>query len=451
MSGGGLTAPGAGTSARIWQRLGNPLEWDEVHKALIILVAAAGFLLFFLPRALYLLAHPEVEPYISRAALAHMRDVGIGYVIFAAAMVGVGLLVHRTGRGKRVYLHVANQSWWLVFVWSAYLVGLVTSPMWVLYIMMGFFCLLLFDLSVAVSGMATSLVLIVATTVAERVGVIDYAPLYAAPPQLDGRLTDAWVISTTTWPVAFSLLAFAIFAVILTRARRQSEQLAQLTEQVTHANELISRYVAAQVAERILAGDSAAIERHERRKLTLFFSDIRGFTEISERLDPEDLSAILGDYLSEMSRIVEKYGGTIDKFVGDAIMVFFGAPAATTDQDHALRAVRMAIEMQERMATLPERWRRHAIGAVFEIRIGINTGHASIGNFGSEGLMDYTAIGRHVNLAARLQASCEPGRILISYPTWLLVQDEIRCTPKGEIRVKGVRDPVTVYEVVPGP
>jgi len=297
--------------------------------------------------------------------------------------------------------------------------------------------------------MATCLIVIVATTLAERFGVIAYAPMYADWPQIDGRLTDAWVISSTTWPAAFSLVAFTVFALILTRARRQAEQLAQMTEQATRANELISRYVAAQVAERILAGDSEEIERHERRKLTVFFSDIRGFTTISERLEPEDLSQILNDYLSEMSHIVDKYGGTIDKFVGDAIMVFFGAPAATDDRDHALRAVRMAIEMQERMETLPERWRSHAIGEAFEVRIGINTGQASIGNFGSEGRMDYTAIGRHVNLAARLEASCEPGRILISQPTWLLVQDEISCTPKGEIRVKGVRDPVTVYEVAP--
>jgi class 3 adenylate cyclase len=150
-----------------------------------------------------------------------------------------------------------------------------------------------------------------------------------------------------------------------------------------------------------------------------------------------------------MSQIVVKYDGTIDKFVGDAIMVFFGAPAATNDKDHALRAVRMAIEMQERMAVLPERWQNEGIAETFEVRIGINTGHASIGNFGSDGRMDYTAIGRHVNLAARLEASCDPGRILISHATWLLVHGEIPCSPKGEIIVKGVRDPVEVYEVTP--
>lgn len=436
--------------ARLWERLGNPLEWNEVYKAIFILATAAGLLLAFLPRLFHLMDHPELEPYISRNALSQMHDLGIAYVVFAMIMIVVGIPLRRTQRLKRVYLHVANQSWWLLIAWAAYMVGLVTSPMWVLYITAGFFCLLFFDLTLAVSGMATCLTAITATAVAERLGVIAYAPLYSQWPQVDGRLTDAWVISSTTWPALFSMLAFAAFAVILTRARRQSEQLAQMAEQLSRANDLISRYVAAQVAERILAGDSDAIQRHERRKLTLFFSDIRSFTEISERLEPEDLSEILHDYLSEMSQIVQKYSGTLDKFVGDAIMVFFGAPSATNDRDHALRAVRMAIEMQERMTMLPERWRKQAIGEAFAVRIGINTGHASIGNFGSDRRMDYTAIGRNVNLAARIQASCEPGKILISHATWLLVQDEIPCAPKGEITVKGFRDPVSVYEVATG-
>jgi hypothetical protein len=126
MSAGASSA--ASIRARIWERVGNPLEWNDVHKALIILSAAACFLLVFLPRNLYLIDHPEIEPYISRAALAHMRDVGIGYVAFAAVMIPIGLLVRHTKRWKHVYLHVANQSWWLLFAWAAYLVGLVTSP-----------------------------------------------------------------------------------------------------------------------------------------------------------------------------------------------------------------------------------------------------------------------------------------------------------------------------------
>jgi adenylate cyclase len=108
-----------------------------------------------------------------------------------------------------------------------------------------------------------------------------------------------------------------------------------------------------------------------------------------------------------MTAIAGRFGGTIDKFMGDAIMIFFGAPVATHDEDHALRAVRMAMAMQGRMKELQRRWEKHGIIEPFQVRMGINTGVASVGNFGAPGRMDYTAIGRQVNLAARLQVNCD--------------------------------------------
>jgi class 3 adenylate cyclase len=107
----------------------------------------------------------------------------------------------------------------------------------------------------------------------------------------------------------------------------------------------------------------------------------------------------------------------------------------------------MAQEMQSRVADLQTKWRRAGIERPFEVRIGVNTGVASVGTFGARQRMDYTAIGRQVNLASRLQVACAPGRILLSQPTWLLVQDVVHCVPKGEIEVKGIHHPVTVYEV----
>jgi adenylate cyclase len=148
-----------------------------------------------------------------------------------------------------------------------------------------------------------------------------------------------------------------------------------------------------------------------------------------------------------MTRIADRFGATVNQLVGDGIMIFFGAPTATDDRDHALRAVRMAHEMQRRMVELREAWFRRGIQHPFRIRIGINTGFSSVGDFGSPGRMMYSAIGQQTNLAARIQAHCEPDRILLSHSTWALVQGEIPCTPQGEITVKGLHYPVLVYEV----
>jgi class 3 adenylate cyclase len=129
-------------------------------------------------------------------------------------------------------------------------------------------------------------------------------------------------------------------------------------------------------------------------------------------------------------------------------MILFGAPVAMNDRDQAIRAVRMAMEMQSRLVTLREKWLREGLETAVEIRIGINTGQATIGTFGSPERMDYTAIGRQVNLAARLQAHCEPGRILVSHSTYALIRDDIACVSRGEIRVKGFEHPLRVYEIV---
>jgi class 3 adenylate cyclase len=231
----------------------------------------------------------------------------------------------------------------------------------------------------------------------------------------------------------------------------QERQLAESSEQLSRANDIISRYVASQLVSEVQSGGYEALNRRERRKLTLFFSDIEDFAATADLTEPEDLAAVLNEYLAEMTAIGKRYGATIDKFVGDAIMIFFGAPVATSDEDHALRAVQMASEMQDRMSALQVKWRRQGFERPFHIRIGINTGHANIGNFGSAERMDYTAIGRQVNLAARLQSHCEPGKILISHSTWVLVQDDVTCTPKGEIQVKGFHQPVRVYEVTGSP
>jgi class 3 adenylate cyclase len=218
------------------------------------------------------------------------------------------------------------------------------------------------------------------------------------------------------------------------------------TSEILRSDEL-KKYLPAQLVESILKGTQRVGYENERRKLTIFFSDIKGFTETTDNLEAEELTAMLNEYLTEMTAIADRYGGTIDKFVGDAVMIFFGAPERTDDRDHALRCVKMAVDMQRRMKELQAKWFNDGIEYPLSMRIGINTGIAAVGNFGAENRLSYTAIGGQVNLAARLEAQCEPGNILISHSTYSLVKEKIPCKEKGKITVKGIHREVLTYSV----
>ncbi|MCY1303864.1 TOMM system kinase/cyclase fusion protein [compost metagenome] len=180
----------------------------------------------------------------------------------------------------------------------------------------------------------------------------------------------------------------------------------------------------------------------------MFFSDIKGFTELSEELEAEQLTDLLNNYLNDMSKIALKYGGTIDKFVGDSVMVFFGDPSSQGAKKDAVNAVSMAIAMRKHMKVLRQQWRAQGITKPLEIRMGINTGYCTVGNFGADTRMDYTIIGREVNLASRLETASDAGEILISHETYSLVKDVIMCRDKGQINVKGFTRPVQIYQVV---
>ncbi|MGH6886527.1 MAG: adenylate/guanylate cyclase domain-containing protein, partial [Geminicoccales bacterium] len=157
---------------------------------------------------------------------------------------------------------------------------------------------------------------------------------------------------------------------------------------------------------------------------------------------------LLNQYLTEMSRIALEYGATIDKYVGDAIMIFFGDPETRGVKEDALACVEMAIAMQERMRELGASWRDTGIEQPISCRIGIHTGYCTVGNFGSEDRMDYTIVGGAVNLASRLEHEAPEGGILISYETYAHVKDEIRCEEMGRIQVRGIGQPVATYRVV---
>ena len=221
------------------------------------------------------------------------------------------------------------------------------------------------------------------------------------------------------------------------------------TNELEAISHQLSKYLSPQLYQSIFSGEQKVNRESKRKKLTLFFSDLVSFTSISDSLESEEITSMLNYYLTEMSKIAFEYGGTIDKYVGDAIVIFFGDPETLGVQKDAVQCVRMAIAMQKRMQDLEsELAKRFGLRQPLEMRVGINTGYCTVGNFGSENRLDYTVIGGQVNLASRLESISRPGSILLSFDTYSQVSDDISCVEVEPVQVKGIRETVRVFEVI---
>jgi len=233
---------------------------------------------------------------------------------------------------------------------------------------------------------------------------------------------------------------------VLARVRNHIA-LSEHTKTMERVAGTLSRYLAPQVCRSIFDGTQDGSLTTRRKKLTIFFSDIKDFTATTADLQPEDLTYLLNKYFTEMSKIAVEYGGTIDKFIGDAMVIFFGDPESRGVQQDAVQCVRMAMAMQRRLADLVQIWREKGYERPFHQRIGINTGYCNVGNFGSDFRMNYTIIGPEVNLAARLEQTSDVGGIMMSYETYALVKDVVSAEERPAIRAKGIAGDIKVYAV----
>ena len=235
----------------------------------------------------------------------------------------------------------------------------------------------------------------------------------------------------------------------------ERERLRRLTVEISEKNSMLetlsgklAKYLPPQIYATIFSGAQDVKVVSQRKKLTVFFSDIVEFTETTDKMESEDLTQLLNQYLTEMSRIALDHGATIDKYIGDAIMIFVGDPETRGVAEDAIACVKMAVAMQKRIRQLAAVWRDAGIERPLTCRMGIHTGYCTVGNFGSEDRVSYTAVGSGVNLASRLEHEAPAGQILISYETYAHVKDEISCEEVGKIRVRGIAYPVTTYRVV---
>jgi class 3 adenylate cyclase len=223
-----------------------------------------------------------------------------------------------------------------------------------------------------------------------------------------------------------------------TLEQRVQEQLAELDR----ASRL-QRFLSPQIANLVLSsGDDKVLESH-RRAITVVFCDLRGFTAFSELTEPEEVMALLKQYHAVLGGLIHKYEGTVERFSGDGIMIFFNDPVPCPDP--SVRAVQMAVEMREKVGQLLEAWRKH--GYELGFGVGIAHGYATLGRIGFEGRFDYGAVGTVVNLAARLCSQAQDGQILIEGKVHAAIEQASSTEPAGELTLKGIMRPVRIFNV----
>lgn len=223
---------------------------------------------------------------------------------------------------------------------------------------------------------------------------------------------------------------------------RVEEQLAELV-----ISGDLKRFLPASVADSVLAGQIGPTEEFKRRVVTILFVDIVSFTALTEKLQPYKLAALLNEYLREMTAVTLIHGGVVDKFIGDALMVLFGAPNQIEPAVQAWSAIQTGMAMMQQTEALAQRWRR-TLPFRLQARIGINTGECTIGVFGSDLLKTYTAIGGPVNIASRLQGEATPQTILCGTGTHRLVAERVRASSRGYLQLRGIREPVEAYDIL---
>ena len=251
----------------------------------------------------------------------------------------------------------------------------------------------------------------------------------------DYQCGDLWYSVRPAWSRVLD--CYLLYLTDITSVRRNETILKNL-----------ARYFSPRVAQSIVSHEGDIQVQNQRKHLTVFFSDLVGFSAMAETMALDDLSEFLFDYLTLMTEIAEQHGGTVDKYVGDSIMIFFGDPRSKGRREDALACASMALAMRAGLADLNEAWAVRGIAHQVEMRMGMHSALCAVGNFGSKSRLAYTAFGNGVNIAARLEGIARAGTITCSSVTAELIEDEFLIRQAGVKQLRNISDPVTVFELV---
>jgi class 3 adenylate cyclase len=428
-------------SKKMIDRVGNPLEWSTVDKCLLIicfwmLLAPFMTLLFH-----HFISHAERVPFFDPVFMKKFLPFGWGLTVAWSILLVVGLQLRHRKPENRTFAYVTVFLWWSQEAIAAVCAGPLTTPAAMALLGQGFVAFLLFEIPMVLVGLGFSLLLVVGSTIASQYGLFPYAPLMAAPLYDGGRLANLRVLLFGLIYLIAYLGFLSLSAYIITRWRDREARLADLS---TMLKEMFGRYLSTEVMNSLIENPSALELGGEKRKVTVMMTDLRGFTAIAERLEPERVVQMLNLYFEIMVEVVLKYNGTINEIIGDALLIIFGAPQEMPDRTQ--RAIACSIDMQNAMAQVNEENRLKALPEL-EMGIGLNETEVIVGNIGSSKRSKYTVIGSGVNITSRIESYTVGGQILISESVRKQTGEILRIDSQQNVFPKGSEIPLKIYEV----
>jgi len=429
------------SSKKLIDRIGNPLEWSTVDKCLLIscfwvMLAPLVIVLFY-----YFISHPETAPFLDPVFMKKFLPLGYGLTIAWSILLVAGFRLRHRKPENKIFAYMTVFLWWSQEATAAVCVGPLTTPAAMVLLGQGFVAFLLFEIPMVLMGLGLALLLVVGSTIASQYGLFPYAPLMAAPLYDGGRLVNLWAFLVGPIYLIMYLGFLSLSVYIIIRWKDREARLADLTIML---KKMFGRYLSTEVMNSLIENPSALELGGERRKVTIMMTDLRGFTAIAERLEPEKVVQMLNLYFEVMVEVVLKYNGTINEIIGDALLIIFGAPQEMPDRTQ--RAIACSIDMQNAMARVNKENRLEALPEL-EMGIGLNETEVIVGNIGSSKRSKYSVVGSGVNITSRIESYTVGGQILISESVRKQAGEVLRIDSQRDVFPKGSEIPLRIYEV----
>ena len=421
----------------------NPLEWSTIDRCLLLIAlycfaGGASNFIIGIAVSIYFDRLPWANWSLVQSYYEASRIVGVPLIV----LLIIGLWLRRRFSESRAFAHILLQYNAIHMAVICYAFGPVTHPgPFLLSMALGILNFLLFKPALALPWAVTFSVLIVGSTIATWLGLIPYAPLYSSSPFAGGKIEMFYFVGT----IIFLLLVFFLMLILVSYIfARWRDREAKVAEMTVLLKKMFGRYLSTEVMASLIENPSALELGGERRKVTIMMTDLRGFTALSERLQPEQVVQMLNAYFEIMVDVVLKYNGTINEIIGDALLIVFGAPQEMPERSQ--QAIACAIAMQNAMAEVNRENRGQGLPEL-EMGIGLNEAEVIVGNIGSSKRSKYAVVGSGVNMTSRIESFTVGGQILISDSVRDEAGEVLRIDRQMEVLPKGAEVPVRIYEV----